>query len=417
MTPSYTDGTDHGQATGGGTDFTENTDAIEFDGTAGETETFTVETTEDGLDEGDNELFTVGLTVSGTTATVTATDEATGTIIDDDGAPAMPTGLEITYNRAADGTTPASGNVTVTWDDPRPADHGSALITSYEVSAKAANLATVTKEVLWANREAGALFEASELTMGATYSMEVMATSDAGDSDPASVTATPLPEVTLSVSPATLEEADVATTATLTATLGASMSTDLVIDLSVDENADDVELSDMMLTISANQTTGEVTVTVVDDDLDEGDGTNDAPFDTVKISGTYGPDDRDAAPEDGVEITITDDDAAPTAPSPSLDGTASATQFAVEWAAVAANPAVTSYEIRWIATASTSTEDGDGAFADENTGWEVIAGGADARRRTVTGLTAETRYVVQVRAVNSVGKGARGSVVISTPAS
>ncbi len=78
VTPSFTDGT----ATKG-TDYTENTAAITFTGTAGETQTFTVATTEDADAELD-ETFTVGLTVSGTTETVTATDTATGTINDDD---------------------------------------------------------------------------------------------------------------------------------------------------------------------------------------------------------------------------------------------------------------------------------------------------------------------------------------------
>ena len=62
-----------------GTDYTENTAVLTFAGTAGETKTFTVATSEDKEVE-DAETFTVGLTVSGTTATVTATDTATGTI-------------------------------------------------------------------------------------------------------------------------------------------------------------------------------------------------------------------------------------------------------------------------------------------------------------------------------------------------
>ena len=74
VTPGFTDGT-----AAKGADYTENTAALSFAGTAGETRTFTVATTEDS-DEEDAETFTVGLTVSGTTAPVTATDTATGTI-------------------------------------------------------------------------------------------------------------------------------------------------------------------------------------------------------------------------------------------------------------------------------------------------------------------------------------------------
>ena len=85
VTPTFTDGT----ATKG-VDYTENTAALAFAGTAGETLTFTVSTADDTLVEG-NETFTVGLTVSGTTVTVTATDTGTGTITDnDDPSPLVP---------------------------------------------------------------------------------------------------------------------------------------------------------------------------------------------------------------------------------------------------------------------------------------------------------------------------------------
>ena len=80
VTPSFTDGT----ATEG-TDYDENTATLTFAGTANESKTFTVSTTQDTHVEG-NETFTVGLTVSGTTLSVTATDNATGTINDDDSA-------------------------------------------------------------------------------------------------------------------------------------------------------------------------------------------------------------------------------------------------------------------------------------------------------------------------------------------
>ena len=79
VTPGFTDVT-----AAKGTDYTENTGVLTFAGTAGETKTFTVSTTEDAEVE-TNETFTVDLTVSGTSVTVTATDTATGTITDDDG--------------------------------------------------------------------------------------------------------------------------------------------------------------------------------------------------------------------------------------------------------------------------------------------------------------------------------------------
>ena len=98
VTPSFTDGT----ATEG-TDYTENTAAITFAGTAGEQQTFTVATTEDTDVESD-ETFTVGLAVSGTSETVTATDTATGTITNDDGEPAeSPAVVTVADASAAEG--------------------------------------------------------------------------------------------------------------------------------------------------------------------------------------------------------------------------------------------------------------------------------------------------------------------------
>ena len=79
VTPGYTNGT------AAGTDYTKNTTALSFTGTANETKTFTVSTTEDAVVEG-NETFTVGLSVSGTSLSVTATDTGAGTINNDDGA-------------------------------------------------------------------------------------------------------------------------------------------------------------------------------------------------------------------------------------------------------------------------------------------------------------------------------------------
>ena len=95
VTPSFTDGT----ATKG-TDYTENTAALTFAGTAGETQSFTVATTED-TDEENDETFTVGLAVSGTSETVTATDTATGTIVDDDGDDRDASAPEVTVEDAS----------------------------------------------------------------------------------------------------------------------------------------------------------------------------------------------------------------------------------------------------------------------------------------------------------------------------
>ena len=120
MTPRFIDHT----ATEG-TDYTANTAPIGFTGTEGETRTFTVVTIEDGHVESD-ETFTVALAVSGTSAAVTATSTATGTIRNDDETPPPPTirSVAITstpsFDANGDGTpeTYLQGEnieVTVTW--------------------------------------------------------------------------------------------------------------------------------------------------------------------------------------------------------------------------------------------------------------------------------------------------------------
>ena len=77
VTPSYTNDT------AASTDYTENTAALSFTGTKGETKTFTVSTTQDAILEA-NETFTVGLSTSN--SSVTSTDTGTGTINNDDSA-------------------------------------------------------------------------------------------------------------------------------------------------------------------------------------------------------------------------------------------------------------------------------------------------------------------------------------------
>ena len=76
VTPRFTDET----ATQG-TDYTANTAALRFTGTAGEQKTFTVSTTPDSVVE-DNETFTVSLSVSNTSDEEVVGSSATGTIID-----------------------------------------------------------------------------------------------------------------------------------------------------------------------------------------------------------------------------------------------------------------------------------------------------------------------------------------------
>ena len=109
VTPTFTDGT----ATKG-VDYTENTAALTFAGTAGETQTFTVATADDTLVEG-NETFTVGMTVSGT---VTVTAIGKGTITDNDGVPATGAVLSVDPVAVGEDDGPTAVEVTATVEGP-----------------------------------------------------------------------------------------------------------------------------------------------------------------------------------------------------------------------------------------------------------------------------------------------------------
>ena len=98
VTPAFTD-----VSAVEGTDYDENTTALSFTGTKGETKTFTVATTQDAVLEA-NETFTVGLGVSDAPSGVTSTDTGTGTINNDDD-------VTVTVN---DASADEGGNMTFT---------------------------------------------------------------------------------------------------------------------------------------------------------------------------------------------------------------------------------------------------------------------------------------------------------------
>ena len=128
VTPSFSDGT----ATGG-SDYTENTVALSFAGTAGETQTFSVSTSED-TDIEDNETFTVGLSVSGTADDVTATDTAIGTITNDD-RPYL--GLDSPVVQEGD-----SGTTTLTFTATLDRTSTQTITANYEVLSEGGDSAT-----------------------------------------------------------------------------------------------------------------------------------------------------------------------------------------------------------------------------------------------------------------------------------
>ena len=307
VTPSFTDGT----ATSG-TDYTENTAALTFTGTAGETKTFRVATTEDAVVEAD-ETFTVGLSVSGTSETVRATDTGTGTITDDDGSAAVAIGdasalegdtltFTVTLDRAVD------GGLTVT---PSFAD-GTAASTDYTANTTAltfAGTAGETQTFKVATTE-DALAEGDETF---TVSLSVSGTTapvTATDTGTGTITNddTVSTGITLSVDPSEVAEDASATTVTVTVTLNSgarASATPVTVKVGASADAatagtDYATVDDLTMSIAAGNTadTATFTLTPTNDDVVEGD-------ETLSLSGTTT---ATGLTVTGTEVTLTDDD-------------------------------------------------------------------------------------------------------------
>ena len=146
VTPSFTDG-----SAINGSDYTANTNALNFTGKAGEKQTFTVSTTEDE-DVEDNETFTVGLSVSGTTHSVTASDTATGTINNDDTAPPPVISATVTIADASADEGDAL-SFTVTLDNAVP--DGLTVTPSYTNGTAASSDYTANTNALYFTGKAG----------------------------------------------------------------------------------------------------------------------------------------------------------------------------------------------------------------------------------------------------------------------
>ena len=107
--------------------------------------------------------------------------------------------------------------------------------------------------------------------------------------------------------------------------------------------------------------------------------------------------------------TAADTTTAPAAPT-GLTADAGDTTVTLAWTAPSATggAAITGYEVRQSTTA--------GTYNDAANPWTAIPNSAAATEYTVTGLTNDTAYFFQVRAVNSVGEGEASNEATATPA-
>ena len=304
VTPGYADGT------ASSNDYTRNTTALSFTGTANETKTFTVSTAEDAVLEA-NETFTVDLTVSGTTLGVVATDEGTGTIDNDDGA-------TVTVNDASasegDGIAftvtlgeAVQGGLTVT---PGYTD-GTAASTDYTENTTALSFAGTkgeTKKFTVSTTE-DYLFEGNEtFTVGLSVSNSAVTSTDTGtgtiDNDDRE------PEVNLSLNPSSVGESASATSVTVTAAFSNATLYEAAKTVTVSvggsgtatSGTDYAAVSNFDVTIAAGQPSGTAafTLTPTHDTLVEGN-------ETIGVAGSSGA----GLTVNGADLTLIDDDGAP----------------------------------------------------------------------------------------------------------
>ena len=310
VTPGYTDGT----ASSG--DYTRNTTALSFTGTASETKTFTVSTAEDAALEA-NETFTVGLTVSGTSLTLTASDTGTGTIDNDDGATvtvndaSASEGAGMTFTVTLGAAVQGGLKVTPGYTN------GTAADTDYTKNTTALSFSGTqgeTRSFSVATTEDN-LFEGDEtftvdLTVSGT-SLGVTAT-DTGagtiDNDDSA------PNVNLSPSPSIVSEGAQATQVTVTAAFSNSTvyETDHTVTVSVGgsgtatSGTDYAAVTDFDATIAKGESSATATfaLTPTQDDLAEGS-------ETVGLAGSAA-----GLTVNGATLTLTDDDTRGVAVSP-----------------------------------------------------------------------------------------------------
>ena len=279
-------------------------------GTAG----FTLTPTDDTLVEGDETIgvsgSAAGLTVNG--AEITLTDDDAAPAVNLSAAPATAgegdgaTAVSVTAAFSTGATYAADTTVTVSVGGGGTASSGTdyAPVSDFDVTIAAgqtsgtAGFTLTPTDDTWsrATRRSGCRAAAAGLTVNGA---EITLTDD--DAAPA---------VNLSAAPATAGEGDGATAVSVTAAFstGATYAADTTVTVSVggggtaSSGTDYAPVSDFDVTIAAGRTSGtaEFTLTPTDDTLVEGD-------ETIGVAGT-----ATGLTVNGAELTLTDDDTAPT---------------------------------------------------------------------------------------------------------
>ena len=280
---------------------------------------------------------------------------------------------------------PGDTEVTLEWDPPihgNPPD-------SYEYSYWEGDGGPVHEWTTVAGGGSARSVTITGLNNGNEHTFGVRARNEHGPGIPDHVKATP--QVAVSIADETVGEGD--GTVTLTVSLRTSQTTDVTVAYATaggtaTAGEDYVAVSNGSLMIAGGATSGEITISITEDDADDDDETF-----TVTLS-----DPVNATIGNGTAtVTITDNDVpVPDAPE-SLSATAGDGQVTLAWEPPGSGSDPTGYGYRY--------KEGPGAFGDST----AVSGGASARSVTVTGLANGTEHAFEVWAVNSTGAGPAAS--------
>ena len=387
VTPDFTDGT-----AVEGTDYDANTAALTFSGTANETRTFTVSTTEDAVVEGD-ETFTVGLTVSGTTLGVTATDTGTGTVEEDDGttvtvsdASALEgesTTFTVTLSNAVQGgltVTPSYTDVTADKSADYTENTTALTFTGTANETHTFTVSTTEDTVVEGDESFTVAPAISGLSTGVSGVTGVAGAGTITDDDST--------DLTLTATPASVGEGAGGTTVTVkAATDGDTFKTARTVTVSVGESGDSADsgtdytaVSDFTITITAGETsgTGTFTLTPTNDTEIEGD-------ETITVAGT-----STGLTVTGAEVTLADDDfdissAATFADAEAVEGEA------LTFTVTLNNGVKNGFEVTPVITGGTATSEQD--YKTELSPSLLVFAGTAGEQQTFTVSTIDDRVV------------------------
>ena len=330
---------------------------------------------EDAKDEGSNNTYVVEVTATSGTGTreKTATQTITVTVTDVSGeAPGQPGAPTVS---AASGTS-----LSVNWSAP---SNAGPAITDYDVRYRAGNSGDWSDAGHTGTAVTATLTGLSENT---SHQVQVRATNAEGtgawsDSGSGTTDANAAPAFT---SDATFDAAENQTTA------GTVLATD-------SDTEDDI--TGYAITGGADRnlfSIGATSGTLTFDDAPNFEAPSDANTDNdyvVEVQATSGADEREKTATQTITVTVTDvNTEAPGKPNAPMVSAASVSSLSVNWSAPSnAGPAITGYDVQY-------REGNSGDWSDAgHTGTAVTA--------TLTGLSENTSYQVQVRATNAEGTG------------